>query len=219
MPHADVSYEGEHSHSDQLEENYEPHDYRILDVINSLGIQDSPETIQPDQDDTLLVRFAGRIQYFNKARFEQMFNQMVAQEFMPNSMYHRLSESEADALGVPQYAGKTNKDLYQAMITFLPSEPSLVLTLHGNRKRFLMPLQEQYMRYPPNYLNALFPSGLIGKWDVVAYMPATSAGFTEPRNFLESLVKVFRSANSTVNALGFPSDELLPILVSREIAV
>lgn len=75
------------------------------------------------------------------------------------------------------------------------------------------------MRYPPNYMNALFPSGLIGKWTVVAYMPATASSCPEPQNFLESLVRIFLTANSAVNKLGFPSDELLPILVSREIAM
>lgn len=200
-----------------------PHDNAILRLIEYLHPNISSETTTASG--STLVNWSGKLSYVDPGASQELMDRLNA--VSPNHhILGTITQEQANQWGNQSLAGADITQYYKAILNTLPGIPFSIFTLPGNKMQYLAPVKPEYMRYSPNMMEVLYPSGELGKWRLFGLLhdkPSTaleSGGRATTRlvQAIQAIQDIHRAKQAYYVQLGLPANTLLPLVIYQVVA-
>lgn len=197
-----------------------PHDYAVLQLIDQLLPEISSEMVVASG--STLVKWEGKLFYVDQPTLLRLLDRLGA--LMPGaSLFRAISAEEATELGDPSLAGSNLATYYADVLTVLPSVPFFVFTLLDNGQRYMVPVKSEYMRYSQDMMEALYPSGKLGRWKVFGLLHDASSGMPPSEagtdlHLLQVVEEIHRAKQGFYVEFGLPETTMVPVVIYQDVS-
>jgi hypothetical protein len=126
-----------------------------------------------------------------------------------------LSNFQNETQEIPGFnTSASTLDLIKISLDLVPTSPLFTLKLK-NDKSFMLPLKENFIRYPTDIISQFYGSRLAGIWSVLGiYNAASRSSNTE--TIWEIMTETYQT---TIDSLSLPSNVIIPILIYRPLEI